>query len=31
MGNYLRIGFGSSPEHLRAGLEQIDSFISELD
>jgi aspartate/methionine/tyrosine aminotransferase len=31
MGNYLRIGFGSSVEHLKAGLEKIDSFIAELD
>jgi hypothetical protein len=31
MGNHLRIGFGANPEHLREALEQIDSFISELD
>lgn len=29
MGKYLRIGFGSNPEHLRAGLELISSFIEE--
>ena len=30
MKNYLRIGFGSRPEHLREGLELISSFISDL-
>ncbi|HLG15788.1 MAG TPA: aminotransferase class I/II-fold pyridoxal phosphate-dependent enzyme [Blastocatellia bacterium] len=29
MGNYLRIGIGDRPEHLRAGLELISSFLAE--
>ena len=30
MGKYLRIGFGGNADHLRAGLELISNFISEL-
>ena len=30
MGKYLRIGFGGNADHLRAGLELISTFISEL-
>jgi aspartate/methionine/tyrosine aminotransferase len=30
MGNYLRIGFGDKAEHLRQGLERIESFLSTL-
>jgi aspartate/methionine/tyrosine aminotransferase len=30
MGNYLRIGFGDDPDHLRAGLDLISEFIAEL-
>ncbi|PYP88991.1 MAG: aspartate aminotransferase [Blastocatellia bacterium AA13] len=30
MKNYLRVGFGSQPEHLREALELISSFVSDL-
>jgi hypothetical protein len=29
MGNYLRIGYGANPEHLRSGLQLTSDFISE--